>query len=383
MSTSGRPRGLLISIWRAYPGHDGASLRILSIARELSHFADLDVYHPQTSMPSGPVPEIGARFIEHPLAARPTGFKRFSPYPAKTLESLPNLRTTLRDLVADRKYGFVYWAECFSASYGMAATKQVPINIVEFANVEQQLLRSLAETETRTARQCRLRLKRIKTQLWENRVIRSADIGVALSNSDHEFLKRKGLNSFLVPNGMEIHDTPPSPGKGIILAIGSWWWQPNITGLRQFLADDWPTIHQRAPHARLRIAGRGLDDDLVRSLPEVEYLGFVNDLEPLYAEADLVLAPAASGGGAQLKVTEGLARNRVVVGPIYLAGATMPSMPVGSVIATDELANAIVGLLHNHDDRRRREQCLRTYVAQATWSHNIAPLLGHLSGQLI
>ena len=66
------------------------------------------------------------------------------------------------------------------------------------------------------------------------------------------------------------------------------------------------------PRLRLTVAGRGYEAPAGAD-PRVEVLGFVDQLEPLYARAACALVPLLSGGGSPVKFIEALAHGLPVV----------------------------------------------------------------------
>jgi glycosyltransferase involved in cell wall biosynthesis len=95
----------------------------------------------------------------------------------------------------------------------------------------------------------------------------------------------------------------------------------------------------------------------------------------VFAEASMLLAPVDEGGGTQLKVVEALAHGRVVVATTYSA-ASAPPAARDACIATvdaDDMADAIVRLLDDVDDRHRRERAVHGVVP--SWTDVVAPLI--------
>ena len=64
------------------------------------------------------------------------------------------------------------------------------------------------------------------------------------------------------------------------------------------------------PNARLVLAGRGSEE---LTGPNVSSLGYVLDLNDVYANARVAIAPLRSGAGTRLKILEGLAHGVPVV----------------------------------------------------------------------
>ena len=85
-----------------------------------------------------------------------------------------------------------------------------------------------------------------------------------------------------------------------------------MLGLRDFLKFAWPEIRSAVPDARLAVAG-----SVGAAVPDyaqgVDVLGHIDDLDPLYLRARVVVNPAAAGTGLKIKTVEALSRLRPIV----------------------------------------------------------------------
>jgi hypothetical protein len=107
---------------------------------------------------------------------------------------------------------------------------------------------------------------------------------------------------------IEHGDWPADP---IVFCVGSD--NPrNMLGLRDFLKFAWPEIRIAIPDARLAVAG-----SVGSAVPDyaqgVDVLGHIDDLNPLYMRARVVVNPAAAGTGLKIKTVEALSRLRPIV----------------------------------------------------------------------
>lgn len=96
-----------------------------------------------------------------------------------------------------------------------------------------------------------------------------------------------------------------------ILFIGTLSWEANVDGLEWFLSECWSEVKTRFPGVTFTIAGKH-DDILAGRLrklaPDIEMPGFVDDLEALYREHRVFVAPLRFGSGIKVKVVNGLYR---------------------------------------------------------------------------
>ena len=114
---------------------------------------------------------------------------------------------------------------------------------------------------------------------------------------------------------------PPSerydPGVGrsrALLTVGGMYWPSNYLGVDAFLRDVWPRV--RTAHSDLEYWIVGKDppaDYLARwtAMDGVKCLGFVDNLEDLYARALAAVVPIDQGSGTCIKTRESLVLSRV------------------------------------------------------------------------
>ena len=147
------------------------------------------------------------------------------------------------------------------------------------------------------------------------------------------------LRASLLPN-VPVHPAragPPSfelPDKPALMFLGFLDYPPNRDAVDWFLAEIWPVVRSAVPEARFLIAGKATEQarQLWASHPQVEVLGFVEDLADVYARASASVVPMRSGGGTNIKALEAyhygrmvIATSRVLEGhrPLFRSGADM------------------------------------------------------------
>jgi glycosyltransferase involved in cell wall biosynthesis len=245
--------------------------------------------------------------------------------------------------------------------------------VLDLQNLEVDRSRSTARHGT-GPRRALAAAEHVKARRWEPRAVRRAALCLAVTGSDAATARSWGAPEVLVVrNASDAVPLPPSPPDGHVLAVADWRYDGNRDALPDLLGRTWPRVVAARPQARLLLVGRGAPADL----PEgVTAAGFVEDLEPCYAGAAAVVAPAVHGGGTQVKVAEAVARGRVVVCPPHGA-ASLPSTAAAACVVADDLSTALLGLLADVEDRHRRERLL--VGASTTWADAARPLLARLA----
>lgn len=201
------------------------------------------------------------------------------------------------------------------------------------------------------------RLESLKARKWEPRVARQATTCIAVDEEDAQQLRAWGASEVIVvPNAApSLPVCGDSPADGYVLAVADWTYEPNRREVPRLRALDLPLV----------LAGRGSE-----AWPEGR--GWVDDLAPLYDSAAVVIAPARSGGGTQLKVVEAVCRGRVVVTTEH--GARSLPQSARAFCLVGPLEEGVRRLLADVDDRHQRERGLRQAHLPRSWRDAARPL---------
>ena len=101
-----------------------------------------------------------------------------------------------------------------------------------------------------------------------------------------------------------------------VLFVGSHAHRVNAEGVERFILNCWPKINAAVPEATLRIVGSGnwrREKAKFDHIPNVEIVGFVDDLAEEYQKSAFTIAPLFEGGGTKIKVLETLFYQRTAV----------------------------------------------------------------------
>ena len=101
----------------------------------------------------------------------------------------------------------------------------------------------------------------------------------------------------------------------LLLFTGAMDYQPNIDGVLWFCEQIYPRIRKVVPEVNFYIVGSRPADEIARlnGRDGITVTGFVDDIRPYYAAADLSVIPLRLARGVQNKVLEALAMARPVV----------------------------------------------------------------------
>ena len=149
------------------------------------------------------------------------------------------------------------------------------------------------------------------------------------SSQDQQYLtQRWGLKGVIsVPNAVSIPPVPqPVSPEPTLMFLGGYYYFPNLNAANFLIEQVWPHIYQARPDARLMIAGTHPENiqSYSAQVPGVEFTGFVDDLDDLYARSRVVCCPILSGGGTRVKIIEAAAYGKpVVTTPIGAEGLSL------------------------------------------------------------
>jgi glycosyltransferase involved in cell wall biosynthesis len=320
-----------------WPATSGGPVRTTSQLRILASLPEVDSVT-LLSVAEKPVAESDQRALEaaipklrvvppvfHPIHL--FEFKRYVPRVVmlRALRGVPylagkwdstELRRTLRRELLDSPVDVVYLDHLGMARYLADVKSERPHarTVLDQHNVESDFFKQFAETKN-GPKKLVAKMEYAAARAFEKKAMQSVDAVVAISKEDADiFQGLAGVRGHVVPVVMTFERKPrPHPGKNHFCYVGSLRWHPNVAGLDWFVKEVWPQIRARVPDATFEIAGVGLKTDATGKpiapdtwkAPGVTTVGFLEDLEPLYARSLGMLAPILGGSGVRMKLLEG------------------------------------------------------------------------------
>lgn len=179
------------------------------------------------------------------------------------------------------------------------------------------------------------------------------------SKSDADFLNRL----WHVANVEEVPNTVPDRGstdycpEPTLMFLGLLSYRPNTAAAEWLIDEIWPRIRDRAPAARLVIAGGEPEHVRHFSSPPagVTFSGFVPDLRNAYQGTRIALCPIRSGGGTRVKIVEAASFAKPIVSTVL--GAEGLAFSNGTEIllrdSAVDFAAAVVELLQSEERCRQ------------------------------
>jgi len=151
----------------------------------------------------------------------------------------------------------------------------------------------------------------------------------------------------------QIQPVPREPESLNILTMGTLYYPPNADGIRWFVQDIFPLIRRTIPNVTLTIVGKNPPRDFVQLAKDpnsgVMVTGFVEELDPYFAKAALMVIPVRAGGGMRVRILETFARAMpVVTTTVGLEG--IQAQPGHDVLVADtpaDFAQSVTSLLRD------------------------------------
>ncbi len=230
---------------------------------------------------------------------------------------------------------------------------------------------------------------------WERFMARQC-AGVWLCNPDKREALPSSVRKLVLPN---LGHVPSADYRvrhqhnNTILSVGTFAYWPNVVGIEWFLKDIWPTIMAEFPQLVLNIVGKLPDvvKEAARrwaSIPGVQVLGYVDNIEQLYESALCTLGAATTGSGTSVKVIESaLFGRRVLATPFSARGLNAEKRDKMGVIlfnCGEDFAKNISMLLNESIEQRdARQYAIHSYAKSAyTFTGFQKTVVDMLSGPL-
>lgn len=161
-------------------------------------------------------------------------------------------------------------------------------------------------------------LEAARVKRYESGVARRADLVFAAPNDARELIAT-GVDPEKIHDTYHLGDDSQlslpelcyeETGKKLMY-VGFLGWEPNIQGLLWFIGEVWPRLLANHPDLRFDIVGKNPDKRLkaaVEPHPGITLTGYVADLQTIYRDSRVSVAPLLFGSGMKVKVLDAMAR---------------------------------------------------------------------------
>jgi glycosyltransferase involved in cell wall biosynthesis len=356
-----------------WPTNTGARLRNFHLAKELGRQFSVTVL--QLTPPGEPIPDAhNSDLFEKVITVpRERGYTPgrivrgiVGPLPIPVLNYFaPRAFTTFSELLETRSFDAVQLESVHLFMYlsAIRATRKTPKLLVDWHNIESELMKRYAEQTKNLARKAvAFRTAQLLARTERKLLQQAAGHTVVSEREKLALLKlAPGAKVQVIANGVDTNafECAASVRTGNdrrlnLLFVGSMDYHANIDAVTWFVLGPWTEIARRFPSMHFVIAGR-------QPAPEVQALasdrvhvtGTVSDLAKVYSEAFAVLVPLRVGGGTRLKILEAMAAGVPVISTRLGAEGLNAREGAHLLIADtgDQMGSSIAALLESTEVR--------------------------------
>jgi glycosyltransferase involved in cell wall biosynthesis len=235
------------------------------------------------------------------------------------LFNVPAMRRRLTSLLAEREFDVVQFDTTFAGSYVDLVAGRAKTVLVEIDFTVKPLARRY-QLEQSPIKRAWYRRELNRMRRFEPALCRRFDRVLAVSSEDRagllELAPSLPVNVFRYGAEPSLFQLPlREHGEGQVLFIGSYIHPPNVDAATWFARSIFPMVQVQVPAARVTYVG-GNPPDSVREAATAQGIhvtGWVADVTPYLARADIGVVPLRSGGGVKLKTLELMAAGKAIV----------------------------------------------------------------------
>ena len=227
-----------------------------------------------------------------------------------------SLQNEIDAIAATERFDLVHMSTPFFAFCRLPAG--VPL-IADAHNVEHDMLQRTYREATTIGRKLYYWIVYLGLKRDELRVCRKISVIMATSKRDGELFQKllPGHRVVVVPNGVDASEFAPQvmdvePHSMVFTGIMQYY--PNNHGISYFLEHIFPLINNQMPDAKVYVVGAHASKRVKSFASDrVVITGFVDDVRPYIARAEVVIIPLLIGGGTRLKALEAMAMKKPIV----------------------------------------------------------------------
>lgn len=212
----------------------------------------------------------------------------------------------------------------------------------------------------------------VSARRFEAKILTHADHVIVFSEKDRECLDPRGhhdnvrvVRPPLAVDGARSVEPGSTP---TVVLVGYFFRFENREALEWMTQRVWPVVRSAQPNAELRVVGTGLSVDevaLLRRIPGVVLVGFVQDLEDAYDQVSVAAVPLLSGAGVKFKTVEPMIRGIPVVStPVGAEGIGSAELYTAVTSDPEQFAAALIRALTKDPGERARAASTRAWALE-------------------
>jgi len=369
-----------------YPPIDGKAIATLNLSksfRELGHEVTILAMNTQEHYlnPEDLPEELKMLFKWHlvdvPAKTSVSGalwnlFASKLPYNAESLISL-NFRDKLIDLLQKEDFDVVQLEGLYLCPYISDIRLFTKALIALRAhNIEHEIWkRKMKQATGLRKRYVSIISHRIKQ--FEHDYINQYDVLIPITSRDGKIFNKMG-------NHRPVHVAQTGINPGVffpdhtkekfpsLFFLGALDWPPNQEGLEWFFEHCWNPILEKCPETELVVAGRNAPSGFIKKLklPNVNFLGEVEDAYEFMNAHAVMIAPVLTGSGMRVKVVEGMAMEKSIV-TTTIGTEGIPTTSGENIILAntpEDFSEGVIRLLTDQQYHRQIGENARKFIEE-------------------
>jgi len=367
------------------PPDSGGKIRSYNILRELArrHSVTFFSFYPAHDRDLHPsLKDLFTRVVCVPLPLpKPKSYAEFGDYLIGLFSSepygiakycRPQVRRRLHQLIKEETFDVIVCD--FVAAAGVVPWSWSGPKVLFTHNVEAIIWRRHYEVATNRLWKAISWVEWRRMEAAELRYLQLADHVLTVSDTDRSTfaasLDPKKLT--VIPTGVDVDYFKPvavDKKPNSLVFTGSMDWLPNEDAILYFVETIFPLIKQQCPEVSLEVVGRNPSRKLqgvAEREKNMRLTGWVEDIRPFVAQAEICIVPLRIGGGTRLKIFEAMAMGKAVISTTVGAEG-LPVQSGKDVLLADtphDFAQSVICLLRDSDLRRRLGSGARALVQE-------------------
>lgn len=294
------------------------------------------------------------------------------PYTVNWLAS-KDFQKTLMQMHKENAYDLIHFDTIGLMPYLTAELQSAAISL-DHHNVESHMLFRRVGLEKNWLKKFYYFQEGYRVELLEKKYCTLVDTNITCSDLDsvrfNSFIHSD--NFFTIPNGVDVSAFKPSdvvPDANKLLFIGTLDWYPNIRAVRFLGFELWQKLKRKLPDIVIDIVGARPPQDVVdfgKQNTDFNVHGFVDNIDPYFANALIYVCPINDGGGTKLKVIDALASGKAVIADAIACEGLQVTEGENILFAAtvDEYIEKIEFLIKNPTIRQKIEKNARKHAVE-------------------
>ena len=232
------------------------------------------------------------------------------------------MKSLIKDKMSQKKYDCVFCnilAMFGYCDYVKSIDPDIRVVLYE-QNCEATIYKRYFDQTNNLLKKAFLKIETKKLNAFEQRAVRKVDRLIVLSEADRKELGVAEDKCNIIPIGVNPVQytklySSEIKSKLKMLFVGTMTWTPNNEGIIWFLKNVMPLCNDSAKY-ELSIVGKNPSDEVKKLSEEynnVNLLGYVESLDSLYDDCDVLIVPLFIGSGQRVKIIEAFARGYAII----------------------------------------------------------------------